>query len=322
MTNSTTASELVRRLRPGRAITGMSAVLVTFTADGAIDWPAFEAHVQRTIAAGLTPAVNMDTGYVQLLDAADITRALDIAASVTSGAFVAGAYVADRPGDAFDPVSYGRAAEAVATRGGVPVIFPSYGLNELDEGGWVEALTAIGGSLDRFIGFELGAMFVPYGRIFSLDAYRGLLAIPSCIGAKHSSLSRELEWDRLALRDELRPDFLVLTGNDLAIDMVMYGSDYLLGLSTFAPAAFALRDRLWAAGDPDVYELSDLLQYLGHFTFRHPVPGYRHDAAIVHELRGWAATDLTPAGAVRRPPADREVLADIVARLAVWEARA
>ena len=33
----------------------------------------------------------------------------------------------------------------------------------------------------------------------------------------------------------VRPDFLVLTGNDLAIDMVMYGSDYLLGLSTFAP---------------------------------------------------------------------------------------
>ena len=32
----------------------------------------------------------------------------------------------------------------------------------------------------------------------------------------------------------------VLTGNDLAIDMVMYGSDYLLGLSTFAPEAFAL----------------------------------------------------------------------------------
>ena len=72
----------------------------------------------------------------------------------------------------------------------------------------------------------------------------------ACIGAKHSSLSREAEWERLAVRDEVRPDFRVLTGNDLAIDMVMYGCDYLLGLSTFAPDAFARRDRCWADGRP------------------------------------------------------------------------
>ncbi len=41
-------------------------------------------------------------------------------------------------------------------------------------------------------------MFVPYGRIYSLDAYEAMLGIGSCIGAKHSSLSRQLEWDRLA----------------------------------------------------------------------------------------------------------------------------
>ncbi|NIR37108.1 MAG: dihydrodipicolinate synthase family protein, partial [Actinobacteria bacterium] len=78
---------------------------------------------------------------------------------------------------------------------------------------------------------------------------------PQCIGAKHSSLQRQPEWERLALRDEVRPDFMVLTGNDLAIDMVMYGSDYLLGLSTFAPDRFADRDRLWADGDPAFHEL-------------------------------------------------------------------
>lgn len=94
--------------------------------------------------------------------------------------------------------------------------------------------------IGAFIGFELGTMFVPYGRIVSLDAYRALIEIPECIGAKHSSLSRQMEWDRLQLHDEVRPDFMVLTGNDLAIDMVMWGSDYLLGLSTFAPAEFAL----------------------------------------------------------------------------------
>ena len=89
-------------------------------------------------------------------------------------------------------------------------------------------------------------MFHPDGRIWDLDTYRAVLAIGACIGAKHSSLERQPEWDRLRLRDELRPDFMVLTGNDLAIDMVMYGSDYLLGLSTFAPAEFAARDRCWA----------------------------------------------------------------------------
>ncbi len=83
------------RIQPGRTITGMSAVLVPFTADGAIDWPAVEAHVARTAAAGLTPAVNMDTGYVQLLAPADAERVLDLAAEVTGGDFVAGAFVAD-----------------------------------------------------------------------------------------------------------------------------------------------------------------------------------------------------------------------------------
>jgi hypothetical protein len=183
----------------------------------------------------------------------------------------------------------------------------------------VAAHQQLGAELDRFIGFELGTMFVPYGRIVSLEAYRGLLDVPQCIGAKHSSLRRDLEWQRLALRDEVRPDFLVLTGNDLAIDMVRWGSDYLLGLSTFAPEAFALRDRLWADGDARFYELNDLLQHLGWFTFRAPVPGYRHDAAIAFELRGWASTDGTPPGAPRRPDADREVLADLIAQLEAWE---
>ncbi len=57
-------------------------------------------------------------------------------------------------------------------------------------------------------------------------------------------------------------------GNDLAIDMVMYGSDYLLGLSTFAPDAFALRDHHWASGDERFFELNDVLQYLGAFGNR------------------------------------------------------
>jgi dihydrodipicolinate synthase/N-acetylneuraminate lyase len=300
---------------PGRHITGMSAVLLPHTVDGTIDWPAVESHVVRTVEAGLTPAVNMDTGYIQLLADDDRDRVLDLTAGVAGDDFVAGAFVADGPGDAFDLAGYVDRCDEITSRRGTPVIFPSHGLNTLDDEGWVDALSAIGGEVDRFIGFELGPMFVTHGRIVSLDAYTGMMDIPQCIGAKHSSLSRRLEWDRLARRDEHRPDFVVFTGNDLAIDMVMYGSDYLLGLSTFAPDLFARRDHLWEVGDPAFHELNDLLQYLGQFTFRPPVPAYRHDAAMYFVLRGWASSDATPPGVPRRPEADREVLADIVTRL-------
>lgn len=313
-----TEAGVLARIRPRRAITGMSAVLLPFTPDGEIDWEATEAHIGRTLAAGLTPAVNMDTGYVQLLSDAQKSEVLDRTRAIAGSGFVAGAYVADRPGDPFDLDGYLVACEAIAARGGTPVIFPSYGLNSLDDQGWVDALAAIGARVDRFIGFELGAMFVPYGRIPSLAAYEAMMGIESCLGAKHSSLSRRLEWDRLAARDRVRPEFRVFTGNDLAIDMVMYGSDYLLGLSTFAPEAFALRDRMWANGDPRFHELNDLLQYLGHFTFRAPVPGYRHDAAMWFELRGWASSSNTPSGAPQRPGSDRAVLADIVERIDAW----
>ena len=308
----------IDRIRPGRTITGMSAVLLPHTAAGEIDWPAFEAHVERTAGAGLVPAVNMDTGYVQLLDAPGRERVLEITAACTGGSFLAGAYVADHPGDPFDLQAYLVAATAIADHGGTPVVFPSHGLNSLDDHGWVEAHAEIGSRSDRFIGFELGSMFVPYGRIPGLDAYRGLMEIPSCVGAKHSSLSRQMEWDRLAIRDAVRPEFSVLTGNDLAIDRGRYGSDYLLGLSTFAPDAFAARDRLWAAEDPGFHELNDLLQYLGQFAFRAPVPAYRHDAAMFLELRGWTSSDSTPAGVPRRPESERPVLTDIAERLGAW----
>ncbi len=294
----------------------MSAVLLPFAEGGTdVDWDGFEAHVIRTADVGLVPAVNMDTGYVQILDPARRAEVLDRTAALVGDRFVAGAFVADEVGAALDLDAHRRSVDEVATRGGLPVVFPSHGLTSGDDDTWVAAHAAVAETTDRFLAFELGPMFVPYGRIYSLDAYRELLAIPQCVGAKHSSLDRVLEWDRLALRDAERPDFLVLTGNDLAIDMVTYGSDYLLGLSTMAPDAFAERDRRWAARDPGFYGLNDLLQYLGAFTFREPVPAYRHDAAMVLSMRGWIDAEATPPGAPRRPASDRDVLALIVAAI-------
>lgn len=306
----------VPALRPRRTILGMSAVLLPFTAEGAIDWDALASLVGQTVSAGLTPAVNMDTGYVQLLDDDTRARVLGVTAdhSGASG-FVAGGFVADEPGASFDLDAHLMAMDVVTAAGGTPVVFPSNGLNALADDDWVAAHDAFGRRFDRFIGFELGPMFVPYGRIYSLAAYEGLLGIAACIGAKHSSLSRGSEWDRLALRDRVRPDFHVFTGNDLAIDMVCYGSDYLLGLSAFAPEAFGERDRRWAAGDRSFHELNDLLQYLGFFAFRPPVPAYRHDAALFLALRGRIPSDRIPPGAPGRPDRDRAVLADIAERL-------
>ncbi len=304
------------RVRPRRTITGMSAVLLPHTAGGAVDWDGLAAHVARTAGAGLTPAVNMDTGFVQVLDEATRGRVLEVAAANSDG-FVAGAHLDDRAGDRFDLEGYRRQVDRIVARGGLPIVFPTHGLTALDGDGWVGAHAALAEQCDRFLAFELGPMFVPYGRIYDLDAYRGLLGIDACVGAKHSSLDRMLEWERLAARDEARPDFMVLTGNDLAIDMVMYGSDYLLGLSTFAPDRFAERDRMWATGDPGFFELNDLLQELGDFTFREPVPGYRHDAALFLELRGWIGSSRVPDGVTLRPDADVDVLRDIAERLGV-----
>src|SRR5207253_2121169 len=71
-----------------------------------------------------------------------------------------------------------------------------------------------------------------------------------------------------------------------------YGSDYLLGLATFAPEKFAERDRLWEAGDPAYYALSDALQYLGNVAFREPVPAYKHSAAVFLHSTGRMPTHL------------------------------
>jgi hypothetical protein len=173
-------------------------------------------------------------------------------------------------------------------------------------------------SVDRFIGFELSPTFHPSGWIWDLATYKEVLRLDQCIGAKHSSLHRQPEWERLRLRDQERPDFLVLTGNDLAIDMVMYGSDYLLGLSTFAPDLFAERDRLWAGSDPRFYELNDALQHLGNVAFRPPVPAYRHSAAVFLQLRGWIESDATPNGVPRRGAGETELLRECGERLGLW----
>ncbi|MGV3485898.1 MAG: dihydrodipicolinate synthase family protein [Planctomycetaceae bacterium] len=314
-------------IRPKRKIKGMSAILLPFLSsteresDGAaVDWRGFHDHVARTASCGLVPAVNMDTGYGNLIDSSTKAKVLRETAAIMQGRpFIAGAFVKDQPGDRFDRDRYRVEIDAIKAAGGTPIIFQSHGLTQQSESGILESYADIGEHAGEFYGFELGSMFAPFGSIYSLDVFRGLLGIRQCLGAKHSSLSRTLEWDRLAIRDEIRPDFLVLTGNDLAIDMVMYGSDYLLGLSTFAPQEFAKRDAMWAAGDSGFYELNDVLQYLGFFAFRDPVPAYKHTAAQFLHLRGWIQTSLTHSQSPTRPDSDVAILENILELLKKYE---
>lgn len=303
-------------IRTRRRIVGMSAVLLPIDDSLSIDWKAWEKHLVRTCDAGLIPAVNMDTGFVSLLNDAQRGEILQRTARLMAGRpFLAGAYVHDQPGADFSAAAYRRETDRIFEFHGTPIIFPSYGLTRQSPQQITEGYQKIAESCERFYAFELGEMFLPSGRIFDQAVFTSILEIERCVGIKHSSLSRTLEWERLRIRNRLRSDFQLLTGNDLAIDMVMYGADYLLGLSTFAPDLFALRDRWWLEGNAAFFELNDLLQYLGMLSFRAPVPAYRHSAAQFLKLRGWLACDFTFPGSPKRPDSDIELLRDIATRL-------
>lgn len=293
------------RIRPRRKIDANSAVLLPFTRDGKPDYEEFERHLLRTSKAGITPAVNMDTGFgPQLAPAERVDVLRRTRKALGSEPFIAGAC-------AFGE-SYDSAVRAILDHGGIPIVFQS----ELFASGDVVALyKKILAPAPKALAFELGKMFAPFGRIYDLETWKRLLAIPNLVGAKHSSLSRTEELARLELRDRERPDFKVYTGNDLAIDMVIYGSDYLLGISTFDPEAFALRDRWWAEGDSRFFELNDALQALGAVAFRDPVPAYKDSAAVYLKLTGKMKDPLPHPMCPRRPAWEREILEPLARKI-------
>lgn len=308
----------ISMLRPRRRVTGISAVLLPFTDSGDVDWDGFEAHVARTAGAGLTPAVNMDTGYVNLIDHKTQDEVLRrTKAIVGNGPFVGGAFVGDQAGDSFNYDGYAERMQSIQAAGGTPVIFQSYGLTKQPGPEIVRSYQRLATVCDQFIGFELTTDLAAFGAIYDLDTYAGIMSIRQCVGAKHSSFHREPEWERLKLRDATRPDFAVFTGNDFAIDMIMYGSDYLLGLSSFAPDLFAIRDTYWETGDPRFYELNDQLQYLGYFAFRAPSPAYKHSCAQFLKLREWIGCNRTHAKGLSRPDSDIEILRELGQRMKV-----
>jgi dihydrodipicolinate synthase/N-acetylneuraminate lyase len=303
------------RIKLRRKVQGIAAALLPYEAKGCVAVEAFQRHLVATQRAGLMNAVNMDTGYVNYLadaETQDILRWTREALGL-GVPFVAGAYIEGQDGEMVG--LYRREMDRIVAVGGIPILFQTARLHGKSAKEKAEAYQAVCRGYEQVLAFELGTMFAPNGEIFDEETFRRLLEIPEIKGIKHSSLDRLTELGRLALRDEHRPEFRIYTGNDLGINMIEYGSDYLLGLATFAPEKFAERDRLWEAGDPAYYALSDALQYLGNIAFREPVPAYKHSAAVFLHLTGRIPSDLTHPRNPRRPAWEREILQDCAGRL-------
>jgi len=314
--------ELLSGKKPGRKVRGIAAALLPYTESSKIAVEAFQRHLVATQRAGLMNAVNMDTGYVNYLSDSEMEQILGWTreALIKGVPFVAGAYVEGRSGDLVS--LYRRAMDRIVSFGGIPILFQTARLHGKSASEKISVYRDICKDYDQVLGFELGSIFAPNGEIYDDEVIKGLLDIPEMKGMKHSSLDRLTELRRLALRDERRADFAIYTGNDLGIDMIEYGSDYLLGLATFVPEKFAERDRLWELGDPAYYELSDSLQYLGNIAFRTPVPAYKHSAAVFLNLIGRIPSDLPHPRSPRRPRWEAEILKDCAARLGVLESAA
>jgi 4-hydroxy-tetrahydrodipicolinate synthase len=310
-----TIDDIIGRVQPRRTIHGAAAALLPFEPDGRIAVEAFQEHLRATQRAGLTNAVNMDTGYINFLGADDKTAVLRWTREAlgSEGPFIAGAYIEGQEGDIVS--LYRREMDCISGWGGIPIIFQTARLHGSPAREKVGIYREICKGFPAVLGFELGPVFAPNGEIFDEYTFRGLMEIPEMKGAKHSSLDRLQELRRLELRDVHRPDFRIYTGNDLAIDMVEYGSDYLLGLATFAPEKFAERDRLWAHSDPTYYALSDALQHLGNLAFRPQVPAYKHSAAIFLHLIGRIPSVRTHPSNVIRPEWEVDLMRECAERL-------
>lgn len=313
-----TIDDLIERRKTRRRVQGIAAALLPYQPDGRVAVEAFARQLISTHEAGLMNAVNMDTGYVNYLSDTEKQEVLDWTRQALgkSVPFVAGAYIEQHTGS--DVVSlYRNQIDAIVRLEGIPILFQTSRLHGQTPAKIAQVYRDTCRDYPHVLAFELGTMFAPSGAICSSETVRRLMDIPEIKGMKHSSLDRVLELERLRLRDAQRPDFRIYTGNDLGINMIEYGSDYLLGLAAFAPEKFAERDRLWEAGDPNYYALSDALQHLGNIAFRAPVPAYKHSAAVFLNLIGRIPSDRTHSNNPQRPAWEAEILADCARRLSL-----
>jgi dihydrodipicolinate synthase/N-acetylneuraminate lyase len=289
--------------------------LLPFESDGSIAAKSFQQAIARTTDAGLGCAVNMDTGYANFLTAEERAMILRLTREVIRSErdFIAGAFVEGMEGDLVR--LYRQQMDEIVSYGGTPILFQTTRFHGWSPSQIIDLYAAVCEGYDSVFGFELGSMFAANGMIFDEETIKGLIRIPTLKGIKHSSLDRGIELRRLEIRDEIRPDFRIFTGNDLAVDMTEYGSDYLLGLAAFCPELFALRDQYWLEDDERYQLLTDHIQYLGNVAFRTPVPAYKHSCAVFQNLIGRCPSALTHPLSSRRPEWEAEIMRDCAVRL-------
>jgi 4-hydroxy-tetrahydrodipicolinate synthase len=310
--------DLIERRKARRKVQGIAAALLPFEPDGRVAVEAFAKQLTSTHQAGLMNAVNMDTGYVSHLSDKEKQEVLDWTRQALGKGvpFVAGAYIEQHAGEEIVTL-FRQQIDAIVRLDGIPILFQTARLHGKTPAKIAEVYRDICRDYPHVLAFELGPMFAASGEIYDSETIRRLMDIAEIKGMKHSSLDRLVELERLSLRDAHRPDFRIYTGNDLGINMIEYGSDYLLGLAAFAPERFAARDRLWEAGDPEYYGLADALQHLGNVAFRAPIPAYKHSAAVFLNLIGRIPSDRTHPNNPQRPSWEAEIMADCARRLSL-----
>jgi dihydrodipicolinate synthase/N-acetylneuraminate lyase len=309
------SSSPFERPRKHRKVQGIAAALLPYESDGSIAFHEFQKLLVDTQRAGLQNAVNMDTGYVNLITEEEKLQVLRWTREALGAGvpFVAGAYIEGQSGGVVE--LYRKQMDAIVKLGGIPILFQTSQLHGKTAKEKADVYREVCRGYPQVLAFELGRMFAPNGEIYDTETILRIMEIPEITGMKHSSLDRLVELERLALRDAKRPEFRIYTGNDLGINMIEYGSDYLLGLATFAPEKFAERDRLWENADARYFALSDALQLLGNLAFREPVPAYKHSAAVYLHLTGKIPTDKTHPKNPQRPAWETELMRDCLRRV-------
>ena len=100
---------------------------------GEVDWSSFDLHINRTVAAGLIPAINMDTGYANLISEEIRRQAIERTCALTKTSplehrFISGVFVNDQSNAPFCLEQYKRGIDPITAFNGTPILFQSYGL--------------------------------------------------------------------------------------------------------------------------------------------------------------------------------------------------
>jgi len=158
-----------------RAPHGIAAALLPYTAEGSIDWAGFETHVARTRAAGLDVAVNMDTGFGDLLAPPEREAVLDATRRALGAGvpFYAGAYAHGAP----DPLAaYRDAIATIERRGGRAVLVQCPAMQAMPAVEKAALYAAAAASCaDGALAFELSPRFAPHGEIWDDETFQRLL---------------------------------------------------------------------------------------------------------------------------------------------------